>query len=284
MMLILPVISTAAPQTSKWSFTYTETGKGQPLIFIPGLDCSGKVWGPTVDKLKSKYECIVLTLPGFGGVAPIKADSYTGTIRDQVIQFIQAKHLAKPIIIGHSLGGFLAWSIATQDSNNLGGIVCVDGVPFLAALSNPMLTGEMTKPYADTIKKAIDKESSAQFRSQGEEALKQMVSSQKDIDWVEKVSGPPDQGTTGQIYAEMMSTDLRPELSKVTCPAFQMMAGKNMTDAQRPEFETRYKDQIKGAKNTYFYDFKDAKHFIFLDQPAEFMTQLTHFLDKITKS
>lgn len=279
-MFAVCAVSTLPPVSTP-HFQVERSGKGSPLIFIPGLDCGGKVWGPTVDKLKGAYTCWVLTLPGFGGVKPLATGPYLSQVRDEIITFIHDRHIKKPVLIGHSLGGFLAWSIAINDSKDLGGIVCVDGVPYLGSLGNPLVTAKQYEPFAAKIEQAMATMSHDQFKAQSEAAMKQMISSAADMAWVEKVSGPPDQATTGKVYAEMMTTDLRPEVSNVTCPVFQMMAGKNYDAKMLPVMEQRYKDQAKGVKDYSFYDFADAKHFIFLDQPAEFMKELNQFLAKV---
>jgi len=47
------------------------TGKGEPIIFIPGFTVPGDIWNPIVEELKNNYECHIVTLAGFGGKAPI---------------------------------------------------------------------------------------------------------------------------------------------------------------------------------------------------------------------
>jgi pimeloyl-ACP methyl ester carboxylesterase len=49
-------------------------GSGSPaLLLIPGLTDSGTVWGTTVARYSSTHAIYVLTLPGFGGSAPVGA-------------------------------------------------------------------------------------------------------------------------------------------------------------------------------------------------------------------
>ncbi|WP_197070533.1 alpha/beta fold hydrolase [Hymenobacter sp. DG25B] len=52
------------------SFTVRVVGKGQPVLLIPGLTCPGAVWDETVARYQSRYQCHVISLAGFGGVAP----------------------------------------------------------------------------------------------------------------------------------------------------------------------------------------------------------------------
>ncbi|HZJ71843.1 MAG TPA: hypothetical protein VFF36_13000, partial [Planctomycetota bacterium] len=58
----------AAPADFKpVAFSARVTGRGRPVIFIPGLGCPGAVWDDTVDQLGDQIETHVLTLAGFAG-------------------------------------------------------------------------------------------------------------------------------------------------------------------------------------------------------------------------
>ena len=61
-ILNIILIKTSAQQQKV--FSVTVTGKRQPVILIPGFSCSGDVWKETVNHLKNKYQCHVLTLAG----------------------------------------------------------------------------------------------------------------------------------------------------------------------------------------------------------------------------
>ena len=76
------------------------------MILIPGLDCPGDVWNGVVDHYKSHYEIHVLTIAGLAG-EPAVPGLHLSTVKDDVIRYIRDKGLEKPIIAGHSLGGFL---------------------------------------------------------------------------------------------------------------------------------------------------------------------------------
>ena len=95
-------------------FSVKVTGKGQPMILIPGLMSSGAVWDGTVAHYASAYQCHVLTLAGFAGQPPSPATPFLGSVRDAVADYIRREGLNRPILVGHSLGGVLAFSIAAQ--------------------------------------------------------------------------------------------------------------------------------------------------------------------------
>jgi N-formylmaleamate deformylase len=56
------------------TFAARVSGHGRPIIFIPGIACSGHVWDATVAHLGDGVETHVLTLAGFAGRPPIEGD------------------------------------------------------------------------------------------------------------------------------------------------------------------------------------------------------------------
>src|SRR5690348_3377646 len=108
-LLLIAQFTTAAPSTMpSRPFKVEVVGHGPPMILIPGLGCSGDVWKETVAHFQDRYECHVLTLAGFAGEKPIDPPILS-TVRDGILQYIREKKLGKPTIVGHSIGGFLAF-------------------------------------------------------------------------------------------------------------------------------------------------------------------------------
>ena len=70
---LAPHSARAGDEPRRSSFAVKITGKGQPVILIPGLSSSGAVWEGTVEHLKDRYQCHVLTLAGFAGQPRIPA-------------------------------------------------------------------------------------------------------------------------------------------------------------------------------------------------------------------
>src|SRR5439155_18110270 len=99
-------------------------------IFIPGLTCDGHVWDATLAHLGGKVQAHVVSLAGFAGAAPI-TKPLLPTVRDELVEYIRTNHLDHPILVGHSLGGFITFWVAETAPDLVGGGVAVDGAPFL---------------------------------------------------------------------------------------------------------------------------------------------------------
>src|SRR6201990_3591494 len=133
----------APPHAAVAPFAVRTVGHGPPIVFIPGLSSPGSVWDREVTQLAARYTCYVLTLAGFAGQPAMPGEPFLPRERDAILAYIRTHHLDKPIIVGHSLGGFLAYAIAAEAPSEIGGVVAIDGLPFAPALADPALLAQV---------------------------------------------------------------------------------------------------------------------------------------------
>lgn len=209
------VFATTDPQP----FHVTVAGEGPAMVLIPGLASAGAVWDETVDYYKAHYTCHVITLAGFGGQEPIEETPYLPIIRNALLQYIADEQLDQPVVVGHSLGGFMAlWMAATQP-DAIGRVVVVDGLPYLAAAQNPVTTPEMIKPQAEQMRAMSASRTQEQFRQQQQTMiLPSMITDPSDVATVLATAGNSHPPTVAQAMYELMTTDIREELAAITVP------------------------------------------------------------------
>jgi N-formylmaleamate deformylase len=268
----------AQTAASPAAFSVKTVGKGRPMILIPGLVSSGDVWSTTVDRYKDRYECHVLTLAGFAGQPAIDGP-FLDTVRQAVIRYIADHHLAKPVIVGHSLGGFLAFWIAATAPDAVGAVVAVDGVPFLSALMNPAATPDSVRAQAVQMRDLYATFTPQQLRGQSQMYLASMITSQADVDralvWAE-ASTPK---TTGEALYEMMVTDLRDRMNQIKAPVLLLAAGDSAKDeATRDKVREAYEAQVAKVPVHTVTVVANARHFIMLDAPSALWSAMDAFL------
>jgi pimeloyl-ACP methyl ester carboxylesterase len=284
--LMLMVISISGLQLNAQSgLDIRVVGEGAPIVLIPGLTCSGEVWDSTIAALEAGYEYHIITLPGFAGNAPIKdhEGKYLSKMKDEVIAYIEREKLIKPIIIGHSLGGFLALNIAIEKPDLLAKLVIVDSLPFMTAVMMPGMTAEDAKGMAKSMKfqvvSAAEQPIEARKAYQ-KQMLASMINDKEQIEIATQWAIDSDQETVGESMYEMYTTDIRDQLSKIEIPTLVLGAWV----AYAPFGSTRestlklYTDQyanLKGVK----VDMTDiGNHFIMWDDPTFFQAWLKKFL------
>lgn len=256
-------------------------GNGQPILFIPGLACNGDVWNETVEVLKDQFECHVLTLPGFGGNEAIDvSDGFLPKMKDRIVNYIVENNLENPILIGHSLGGFLALDISSSYPELVHKSVIVDGLPFLAAIQNPAATEETMKSVAKNMSSMYENMSSEQYASQQKMVLATMVTDSADLEMVYNWGKRSDKKTVSRAMYELYTTDLRDDVAQIIAPTLvlgawiayeQYGSTKEMTLSNY----TRQYEQLKGVK----IELSDrGKHFIMLDDFEFFIQQVGSFI------
>jgi pimeloyl-ACP methyl ester carboxylesterase len=251
-------------------FAVTVTGHGPPIVFIPGLSSPGSVWDRAVAHLAPRYTCHVLTLAGFAGQPAMLGEPFLPRERDAILAYVRAQHLERPVIVGHSLGGFLAYAIAAEAPAEIGGVVAIDGLPFLPALTNPETTAAEIEPLAAQIRATLAGQDRATFAHQTDEALAGMITSPDDVARVARDADRSDPRTVGQAVYDLMTTDLRPCLAAIPAPVWLVEAGDFATAA--------YAAQLVRAPDHRMIVAKTARHFVMLDDPALVDTTLDAFL------
>ncbi|MEO8840346.1 MAG: alpha/beta hydrolase [Kofleriaceae bacterium] len=265
----------APPAFVPTAFAVKVSGSGRPVIFIPGLASPGSVWDGTVAHLAGTRQVHVLTLAGFAGQPPI-APPFLLTVHDQLVHYIHANHLDHPIIVGHSLGGVLALWLAETNSAELGGIVDVEGLPFLPAVTDSTVTEAQGAAFGQQIHDRVMKAPPAQFAATLKTFLATMMTKPEDVDRITAESAKSDIETYATAIAELAGKDLRPDLSKITTKVTVIAAGSG--DVPRPTLEQAWHTQIDAIKGCELHFVDDAKHFVMLDQPSAFFVQLDHAL------
>jgi N-formylmaleamate deformylase len=287
--IFLSVALLVASQTRSqphYSFAVSKTGHGSPLIFIPGLECSGDVWKDAVAHFSDRHTCYVLTLPGFAGQPPISDSNILATVVSQLAEYIHENHIQKPVIIGHSLGGWVALAIGVAYPDLAGGLVIVSSAPFLPALSmGADITLDSATNIGRMIKKGMSGQAPAQVETSQKSYLHMMIRDSARINEVAAMAARSDQTTQGEVMYELFSEDLRPSMAQIHCPILALAdwsayKGYGATAASvKANLEDQYKrlSSANGANLTIAMN-DSSRHFIMYDEPQWFYEQVDRWV------
>jgi pimeloyl-ACP methyl ester carboxylesterase len=278
-LLALLLIGTppASAQPAPAAFDVVVTGHGRPILLIPGLASTGEVWASTVERYKDRHALHVLTLAGFGGPAPV-GTPFLPSVRDAIVRYIRDAKLERPILIGHSLGAFVAFSVAAAEPEIVGGVIAVDGVPFIPALSDPAATPASAAGMAAQVRSMYAGLSREQSVAQSRLALETMITSPADRERALGWSAKADPATIGTAVAEMMTTDLREPIRAVTAPMLLIGALGAAPQALHDHFRSAYQSQMARATHARVVMATAARHFVMLDDPGFFFATVDGFL------
>ncbi|SNR14861.1 alpha/beta fold hydrolase [Tenacibaculum jejuense] len=249
------------------------TGKGNPVILIPGFTVPGDIWNPLVKKLENNYECHIVTLAGFGGKAPIEFP-WLPKVNQSLKNYIVKNDLQNATIIGHSLGGTIATWLATQKEIKLSKIIVVDALPASGALMIPNFNPEnivYESPY-NKQQLAMDDAAFAQLATGMSKGMSLKASAQEQIkNWILQA----DRKTYVYGYTDYFKLDLREDLKNISIPVSIIAASKPYGSEM---VKQTYNNQYKNLKNYNFILAENSAHFIMLDQPSWFLEQVQMIL------
>ncbi len=104
---------------------YTQYGQGQPIIILHGLLGSSENWKTIAQHLGEYFDVYTLDLRNHG-MSFHHSDMTYHDMATDVIELVNHYHLYNPIIIGHSMGGKVAISVAKQIEAQLHKLIIVD--------------------------------------------------------------------------------------------------------------------------------------------------------------
>jgi pimeloyl-ACP methyl ester carboxylesterase len=117
----------------KVSFTYKkaafagwDSGKGKAVLFLHGFLENKGMWVPLVEKLPKKYRALALDLPGHGASANLGYVHTMEAMADVAHAFVKKQKLRKLIVVGHSMGGYVALALAEKYPQLVKGIVLLN--------------------------------------------------------------------------------------------------------------------------------------------------------------
>ncbi|MBZ9613215.1 alpha/beta fold hydrolase [Rheinheimera maricola] len=265
-------------------FDVTVVGQGPAVILIPGVASSGEVWQSTVDLLKADYQLHIFTLAGFAGVKPLPMQSwgegYLATQQQAILRYISEQQLDKPVVIGHSLGGYLALALAANAPETIAAAINVDGLPALGALfkqNSAQGNGQTSSTTSDN---------KPQQNRGGFDPMSMAKSMASNEQWQQRIVADmyrSDGATSGRVMGELMRADLRPQLGKIRVPVLTLGALQHGAPYSTPEqVQANYETQLANAPAEFhrFAFARDSKHFIMADAPDWLNQQIQQFLAK----
>ena len=219
----------------RFTVNSVQVGKGAPIILVHGLAASLHDWDALLLELIARgYASYALDLLGHGESAkPPKIDQYTSdSVFAHMQGWIDSLELEQPaILIGHSLGGYMALQFAAQYPERMRALVLVN--PFYTQSQlPPMLRFFLRRPLLNTavirntpywLFRLFVDVSSLQFGNSNEKfhTLPEEVRIQTALDYKRAAPG---------IYnIPRTLRDLTPELSHISQPTLVIWGARDQT-------------------------------------------------------
>jgi len=275
-----------------YSFGVKISGRGRPMILIPGFKGAGETFDDMVAHYKDQYTCYVITLAGFAGQPPSGAKE--GLLKrqaDDITRYIIDKNLKRPVLVGFSFGGTLALWIAAMHPKLFGPIVDIDGVPYESAIENPFINKDSLRKVKEATIQRFNSRSAADMakrdsiyhspasRKQGFKELYNLESDSARREQILRWDDASDTRSAVLMELEMDTLDLRKAVGNIRSPILVIGSWKGWDILKtRDQAEKAYSAQFTNSRNFAVIFSDEGKHFLMYDDPEWMLRQMDKFL------
>ena len=245
-------------------FSVQVQGRGPDVILIPGLTAGREVWQATARAVPG-YRYHLIQVSGFAG-EPVRGNAEGAVVvplADEIAHYIADRHLDRPAIVGHSMGGTVAMMIGARRPDLVGRIMVVDMLPQPAGL----LGGSAADfgPLADSLRGMLDSEGGRRLFASilGSFSPPEAANSRSDPDVV------------ARSMHELARIDLTGDLRRLRGLTVVYASPDRTARANIDRTFTSAYAQAPGAR---LVRIDNSGHMIMLDQPVRFRQVLNEFL------
>lgn len=282
--LAIPAAASAVPTR----FSVVVVGTGPDVILIPGLSSPRAVWAQTAETLKATHRVHLIQLKGFGEPAgPNASGPVLQPFVDEIAVYITESKLARPAVVGHSMGGLAALMVEADHPGLTGKLLVVDALPFIGPLFGAPSVAAV-RPMADQMRNMLIANAAKtvpDFTAPNCPASLPapatprgtMTNSGEGMCLVRHGATVSDLRVVAQAMHDDMATDLTPRLTAIKAPVTMLYPQDDrlLTAAAAAKI---YGDAYAGLPSAKLVPITGSYHFIMQDQPERFRTELEAFL------
>jgi pimeloyl-ACP methyl ester carboxylesterase len=111
-------------------------GRGRPVVLLAGGGNTAHVFDDFAPKLTGRNHVYGITRRGFGRSGFSETSTPSERLRDDVLAVIAALNLDRPVLVGHSIGGFELSAVASVRPDRIAGLAYLDAA-YAYAISLP---------------------------------------------------------------------------------------------------------------------------------------------------
>jgi pimeloyl-ACP methyl ester carboxylesterase len=247
---------------------YEVYGKGRPVILLHGWLGSWGLWQDTMAYLGQYYRTYALDFWGFGESGRRQPTFAVQDFVGMVDQFMERLGIIRAPLVGHSMGGTVSLSVTLQYPERVSKVVVIgspivgSSLAFLLKLAGYNWIAALVFNFMWALHLGI--KIAAPIISKNPRFYTMM---ERDLS-----------RTTLESFflsiASLHRTDLRPFLNQITIPTMGMYGDKDVIVHPK-----QWQPLQAGVPQARIERFKNAGHFIMLDEPQTFQETLKDFLD-----
>lgn len=108
---------------------WEEAGRGTPVVLLHGFPFCREIFSPIMPALAQVGHVVAVDLPGFGQSPPLAPGFFLADVAREIIGLLDALGLGRAVLVGHSMGGYVALEVAAQKPDAVAGLVLLASHP-----------------------------------------------------------------------------------------------------------------------------------------------------------
>ena len=233
----------------------------------------------------AKVQCHLVQLPGFAGLPAVKAgqladDGFLDGMRDRLLAYVEARQLTRPIVMGHSLGGVVALQMAIEQPDCAWRTRDRGLAALLRHVQNPAATeawrDRWPRACASRCRRRMTRATARASRTRSRAWRMVTSASTPCAHGAKPVTAP----RPAHAMYEMMTTDLRPQLTQMNAPTLVLGSWAGLRALRRDQgvddaiFRSQYA-KLEGVR----IELSDTGyHFLMWDDPQWLQSQVRGFI------
>lgn len=247
---------------------YDDVGIGQPVLFLHAFPLDHTMWAPQTSALAVHCRCLTMDARGMGassGGGPFSVDRYA----DDVIAVLDAARVKRAVIVGLSMGGYVAFALWRRYRARVRALVFADSRA--GADSDDM---RARRRALITLARAQGSEAVAETQAPGLVGKTTRAKQPEILEVVRRaMSLQPVEGVVGALEALMSRPDSTPTLATIDVPTMVIVGDEDSVTT--PKESRAMHRAIRASRMEVI---AQAGHLSNLERPAAFNAVLVEFL------
>lgn len=248
------------------------------IVFLPGLCCPPDTFTALISFLQRDYNCRQLSWTELWTASDPsqEAERY---LTKQLVDFLNGLKQSEIILVGHSMGGWLALWAAAEIPEKISKLVIIDSAPFPGGLYQD-ISPKQAAAQATQLTVYLKRMSPEQYRAFEAQRMSMLI---EDETWQKRLlswsARSPRDGTI-RLMGAMAASDLRPRLPRIQAETLVVASGKIAAGfgISPQNFFTRLQKQYEALERCSIVVAEKAGHFIMIDEAEWLSTVLNPFL------
>lgn len=253
---------------------YTDQGNGKCVVLLHGFTESSGMWIKFIRKFTTKFRVIAIDLPGFGKSDCLAEVHSMELMADVVHKILHHCNVNRCILVGHSMGGYVALMVLKKYPGLVKGITLFHSSPFADTPEGKENRDRMV---------ALIKQGKMNYLSRFIKSLFPEEVQEKFSGKIQQLIGEAQEISTKALVAAMIGMKEREDSSSLLAQAtIPVLLIHGMKDSRIPV--ERISEMISLAPHTETLVLRDVGHMGFLEAPKETFQVIWHFAGRCFQS